>query len=170
LAFVLTASLPLSLADLSVIRAVTEPGHYMRQQIDGLFGSQKRKREEEDPHGGASPMEAAALFFGIVKHLSSGIDFRKHEVVSVRQVGPFQRNDGPWECGKHAPPRLRIEDPVELTRNLGVYLNKKTQARLHVESARACVLLSDGASWESVVEVPASSVLEPMDRDEGEDV
>lgn len=126
----------------------------MRQEADRLFSSLKRKRDaaEEGAPAHASPLEAAALLFGMVRHLASGIDFRKHEVVSLRHVGPFQRNDGPWECGKHALPRLRIEDPVELDRNLGVYLNKKTQALLHVESARACVVLSDGATWEMLTQ------------------
>ena len=34
--------------------------------------------------------------------------------------------------------RLRIEDPVELDRNLAMYLNRRTHAHLHLECARCC--------------------------------
>ena len=138
--------------DLSTTSLARDLEH-LRQQTDRLLGVKKRRREEEcgvDP-GSKETVGSAELFFGLVKHLASGIDYRRHEVVTLRKEAPFYQNDGPWECGKHAPPRLRVEDPVELNRNLGIYLTKRTQSWLQVESARACVLIADGASWYDVV-------------------
>jgi hypothetical protein len=89
--------------DLGVATVARNP-KVLRAGITQMFGSLKRKREE-DGEEALSAIDGADLFFGMMRHLSSGIDFRKHEVVSLRQDAPFYRTDGAWECGKHAPPR-----------------------------------------------------------------
>jgi len=121
------------------VPAVAKDVDHFRQSVERLMGAGKRKRvdsEDGKARSEESQGDVAELFFDFVKHISCGINYKQHEVLSMRQEAPYFRTDGPWETGKHALPRLRLEDPVEQSRNLAQYLNKRTHAQLHLESAR----------------------------------
>lgn len=129
-------------------------------KMDRLMGLNKRRRDEDADSEQPGTKTNAELFFGFVRHISCDVDFRRHEIVSLRQAAPYYCTEGAWESGKHAPARLQLEDPVENERNLAQYLNRKTHAHLHMESVRACVLMADGGSWEDMM-VPDTLLSSP---------
>ena len=129
-------------------------GMFSRAGIDGesdIYGD----GDDEDECGyldNKGREDTGALFHDFVTWICSDIDYKQHEVIHLHsESGKSEAMKSPLKPrGTHAWPRLRLSDPVESGRDLGSHLTKRGFTMILIESARAALLLRDGASFDSI--------------------
>ncbi|TMW57719.1 hypothetical protein Poli38472_014322 [Pythium oligandrum] len=97
-------------------------------------------------------LTVAELLEGFFAFYASEFDFAQY-VVSVRSPESQQRKTKKtrWGLSKMKSWRISIEDPLEITRDLGCVLQASAQQRILKEFARANALMQKGESFADVV-------------------